>query len=75
MNGSLLRLYVHERERHDGHPAWEWLLTHANKLGIRGGSAFKTAAGFGHHRHLPEHPLFDLVPFQSVEIEFVVSEH
>ena len=41
MNGSFLRFYVHEGHRHHHSLVWEWLLQQANKLGIRGGSAFK----------------------------------
>jgi uncharacterized protein len=44
MNGSFLRFYVHEDHRHHHHLVWEWLLQQANRLGIRGGSAFKAMA-------------------------------
>ena len=54
MNGSFLRFYVHEGHRHHHHLVWEWLLQQANKLGIRGGSAFKAMAGFGRHHVLHE---------------------
>jgi uncharacterized protein DUF190 len=47
MQGSLFRFYMHEGHRHHGRLAWEWLLEQGNKLGIRGGSAFKAMAGFG----------------------------
>ena len=40
MQGSLLRFYVHEGQRHQRRLVWEWLLEKANGLGIRGGSAF-----------------------------------
>jgi uncharacterized protein len=39
MQGSFLRFYVHEGQRHHYGVVWEWLLMRANKLGIRGGSA------------------------------------
>ncbi len=45
MEGSFLRLYMHEGERHHGQLAREWLLEQANILGIRGGAAFKAMAG------------------------------
>jgi PII-like signaling protein len=54
MNGSFLRFYVHEGQRHHHQLVWEWLLQQANKLGIRGGSAFKAMAGFGRHHVLHE---------------------
>lgn len=74
MNGSLLRFYVHENQRHEGHLVWEWLLSHANRSGIRGGSAFKATGGFGHQHQLAERRPFDLVDSQTVEIEFLVSD-
>ncbi len=74
MSGSLLRFYVHEGERHHQHLVWEWLLQQANKLGIRGGSAFKAMAGFGRHHVLHEAQFFELAGSLAVEIEFIVTE-
>ncbi|HVC31462.1 MAG TPA: DUF190 domain-containing protein, partial [Steroidobacteraceae bacterium] len=60
MQGFLLRFYVHEGHRHHGRLAWEWLLELGNRLGIRGGSAFKAMAGFGRHHVLHEAHFFEL---------------
>ncbi|MCG3188979.1 MAG: hypothetical protein LKCHEGNO_01222 [Burkholderiaceae bacterium] len=49
MNGCFLRFYVHENQRVHHLLLWQWLLQQANKLGIRGGSAFRAMAGFGRH--------------------------
>jgi PII-like signaling protein len=54
MQGSFLRFYVHEGQRHQGRLLWEWLLIQANERGIHGGSAFKAMAGFGRHHKLCE---------------------
>lgn len=74
MQGSLLRFYVHERQRHHGRLAWEWLLEQANELGIRGGSAFRAMAGFGRHHVLHEAQFFELAGTLTVEIEFIVTD-
>ena len=74
MNGSFLRFYVHEGHRHHHHLVWEWLLQQANKLGIRGGSAFKAMAGFGRHHSLQEAHFFELAGTLTVEIEFIVTD-
>jgi len=74
MQGSFCRFYVHERDRHHGHLLWEWLLDQANRLGIRGGSAFKAMAGFGRHHALHEDRFFELAGTQTVEVEFIVSD-
>src|SRR3984893_1984759 len=74
MQGSFLRLYLHEGQRHQGRPAWEWLLEQANEIGIRGGSAFRAMAGFGRHHKLREAKLFELAGALAVEVEFIVTE-
>lgn len=73
MQECFLRFYVHEGDRHHGRPVWEWLLEQANKLGIRGGSAFRAMAGFGRHHVLHENQLFELAGTLTVEVEFIVT--
>jgi uncharacterized protein len=72
--GHFLRFYVHENQRHHSSLLWEWLLQQANKLGIRGGSAFKAMAGFGRHHVLHEAHFFELAGSLAVEVEFIVTE-
>src|SRR6185437_14887575 len=74
MQGSFLRFYVHEGQRHHHGVVWEWLLMQANKRGLRGGSAFRAMAGFGRHHKLSEEKFFDLSGSQVIEIEFVVTD-
>ncbi|MGF1614378.1 MAG: DUF190 domain-containing protein [Gammaproteobacteria bacterium] len=74
MEGSFLRFYLHENQRCHGRLAWEWLLEQANKLGIRGGSAFRAIAGFGCHHQLHAAHFFELAGNLPVEVEFIVSE-
>jgi len=74
MQGSFLRFYVHERDRIRGRLAWEWLLEQANRLGVRGGSAFKAMAGFGRHHVLHENHFFELAGTLTVEVEFIVTD-
>src|SRR6516165_5095442 len=74
MQGSLLRFYVHESQRHRHRLVWEWLLDEANTLGIRGGSAFRAMAGFGRHHVLHESTFFELAGTLTVEVEFIVTD-
>lgn len=47
-----LQLFVTEAHRHQGKLTYEWLLDQAQAVGIKGGSAFRSIAGFGRHgRH------------------------
>ena len=74
MQGSFCRFYVHENARHGRRLLWEWLLEQANRLGIRGGSAFRAMAGFGRHHVLHENHFFELAGTLTVEVEFIVTE-
>ena len=74
MQGSFLRFYVHEGQRHHQRLVWEWLLEKANGLGIRGGSAFRAMAGFGRHHVLHESHFFELAGTLTVEVEFIVTD-
>jgi len=74
MQGSFLRFYVHEGQRHERRLVWEWLLERANALGIRGGSAFRAMAGFGRHHVLHESTFFELAGTMTVEVEFLVTD-
>ncbi len=73
MQGSLLRFYVHENQRHAHQLLWEWLLEQANKLGVSGGSAFRAMAGFGRHHVLRENRFFELGGTLTIEVEFMVT--
>jgi len=73
MDGSFLRFYVREDHRHHQRLVWEWLLEHANRLGIHGGSAFKAMAGFGRHHLLHEAKFFELAGSLAIEVEFIVT--
>lgn len=75
MQGSFFRFYVHQDHRHHGQLVWEWLLRQGNKLGIRGGSAFKAMAGFGRHHVLHEARahVFELKDALTVEVEFIMT--
>ena len=74
MDGSFLRFYVHENQRIHHILLWEWLLQQANKMGIRGGSAFRAMAGFGAHHVLHEDHFFELAGTLTVEVEFIVTD-
>jgi PII-like signaling protein len=74
MEGSYLRLYVHEGARHRQALLWEWLLQQANHMGIRGGSVFRAMAGFGRHHVIHENHFFELAGSLTVEVEFIVTD-
>jgi PII-like signaling protein len=73
MQGSFLRFYVHENQRHERRLLWEWLLEQATRSNC-GGSAFPAMAGFGRHRVLHESTFFELAGTLTVEVEFIVTD-
>jgi PII-like signaling protein len=74
MEGTFLRFYTHENQRHHGILLWDWLLQQANKMGVRGGSAFRAMAGFGRHHKLHEDRFFELAGTLTIEVEFIVND-
>ena len=73
MDGFFLMFYVEEKQTHHGALLWEWLLEKALKLGIRGGSAFRTIGGFGRRQRVHESRFFELAGDTGIEVEFAVS--
>ena len=74
MNGTLLRFYVEEKQMLHGVLLWEWLLDSARKLGVQGGSAFRSIGGFGRHHNLHESRFFELAGNAGIEVEFIVGD-
>ena len=74
MQGTYLKFYVHENRKHRGILLYEWLLEHAKKMDVHGGSAFRAIAGFGRHGVLHEEHFFELAGDLAVEVVFVLSD-
>lgn len=72
--GVLLSFYAHTRAKHDGVLVYEWLLEHAKKQGIGGGSAFRAICGFGRHGVLREEQFFELADDLAVKVEFLLNQ-
>jgi PII-like signaling protein len=73
-DGYLLHFYMREDQRHRHELLWQWLLAAANRLGLRGGSAFRAMGGFGQHHVLHEQRFFELAGTLAIQVEFIVSE-
>lgn len=70
MHGSFLKLYVAQTAKHDGKLLYEWVLETARNIGIPGGSAFRSVAGYGRHGRLHEEHFFELAGDLPMTVEF-----
>jgi len=73
MNGTYLRFYVHENVRHRHQLLFEWLLQHARKMGVYGGTVFHAVEGFGRHGVLHSSHFFELAGETTMEVEFILT--
>jgi uncharacterized protein len=74
MNGTYLRFYMHQNAKHGHQLLFEWLLQHAKKMGVLGGSAFRAFEGFGRHGVLHCERFFELASEITVEVEFILTD-
>jgi|ACXJ01.1.fsa_nt_gi PII-like signaling protein len=74
MQGAFLRFYVREDHRHHGQLAWEWLLEHGSSLGLQGGCAVKSMAGFGHRHVFHDAGFSELTGTRIIEVQFVTAQ-
>ena len=72
-NGVILRFFVYENYKCHGMLAYEWLLEVAKNLGMPGGTAYRSIAGYGRHGVLHEQHFFELAGAVPVQIVFVLS--
>ena len=73
VQGVYLRFFMHENRRHHGLLLYDWLLREAKKLGIAGGTAFRSIAGFGRHGVMHEARFLELAGQETVRVDFVVT--
>ncbi|MGN6193055.1 MAG: DUF190 domain-containing protein [Rhodanobacteraceae bacterium] len=71
--GVYLRFFVHENRRHGGMLLYDWLLAEAKKLGLPGGTAFRSIAGYGRHGVTHEAHFLELAGQETVRVDFVVT--
>ena len=50
--GSLLRIFIGESDRHAGQPLFEWLVLEARRQGLAGTTVLRGICGFGAHSRI-----------------------
>ena len=71
--GVYLRFFVHENRRYAGMLLYNWLLAEGKKLGLPGGTAFRSIAGYGRHGVTHEAKFLELAGQEAVRVDFVVT--
>ena len=69
--GKLLRIYIGEKDRHEGMLLYEWLLRKAREQGLAGATVLRGMAGFGAHSRLHTGKILELSTDLPVVIEIV----
>lgn len=70
-NGHLLRIFIGERDKHDGKPLYEWILRTAKERGLAGGTVIRAMEGFGAHSSIHTAKILDLSTDLPIIIEIV----
>ncbi len=50
--GSLLRIFIGESDRHQGKPLYEWIVKKARENGLTGATVLRGMMGFGAHSRM-----------------------
>lgn len=50
--GCLLRIFIGESDRRDGHPLYEWIVLKARERGLAGATVVRGVMGFGAHSRI-----------------------
>jgi len=71
--GSLLRIFVGESDRHEGKLLYEWIVLKAREMGIAGATVLRGIMGFGAHSRLHTFKIQRLSEDLPVVVEIVDS--
>ncbi len=70
-DGHLLRIFIGESDRHDGHPLYEWIVHRAREHGLAGATVLRGLEGFGAHSRLHTAKILRLSTDLPIVIEIV----
>ena len=71
--GSLLRIFIGESDRHEGKLLYEWIVLKARETGIAGATVLRGIMGFGAHSRLHTFKIQRLSEDLPVGVEIVDS--
>jgi PII-like signaling protein len=73
-NGTLLRIFVGESDKHEGGPLYEWIVRKAREQGLAGATVLRGLEGFGAHSRLHTTKILRLSTDLPIVIEIVDTE-
>ncbi len=72
--GKLLRIFIGENDKYDGHPLYEWIVLKAREHGLAGATVLRGLEGFGAHSRLHTAKILRLSSDLPIVIEIVDTE-
>jgi len=73
--GTLLRIFIGDSDRHEGRPLFKVLVERAHALGLSGATVLHGPIGFGRHARLHTAKIAELSSDLPVVIEIVDAEN
>jgi len=73
-DGTLLRIFVGESDRHRGLPLYEWIVRKAREQGLAGATVLRGLEGFGAHSRLHTAKILRLSTDLPIVVEIVDTE-
>lgn len=72
--GTLLRIFLGESDRHEGQPLYEWIVRRARARGLAGATVLRGTEGFGRHSRIHTGKILRLSTDLPVVVEIVDGE-
>lgn len=73
-DGTLLRIFLGESDKHEGRPLYEWIVRQAQDQGIAGATVLRGLEGFGATHRLHTAKVLRLSTDLPIVVEIVDSE-
>ena len=73
-DGTLLRIFVGESDKHQGSPLYEWIVRKAREQGLAGATVLRGLEGVGAHSRLHTAKILRLATDLPIVIEIVDTE-
>ena len=71
--GSLLRIFIGESDKHEGMPLYEWIVRKAREQGLAGATVLRGIEGFGAHSRVHTAKILRLSTDLPIVVEIVDS--